>query len=164
MHHVETAAMKHLEHLCVEIGPRPVGSKENQAAADYIRRAFEAIGLEVEMQEFLCPLWEEIETQLEVGGEKLPAFANTWSPSCDVVATAVALGTVAELEAAELADRVGVLYGDLTTRTSPGAASYLDTTSFVRRPTMSWFSIAARIIHDTFRQIKGQLAIVNGHW
>jgi len=106
--------MKHLERLCVGIGPRPVGSKGNQAAADYIRRAFEATGLEVEMQEFLCPLWEKIETQLEVGGEKLPAFANTWSPSCDVVAPAVALGTVAELEAAELADRVGVLYGDLT--------------------------------------------------
>jgi aminopeptidase YwaD len=111
---LEAKVMKHLEHLCVEIGPRPVGSKANQAAADYIRRAFEATGLAVEMQEFLCPLWEEIETQLEVGGEKLPAFANTWSPSCDVVAPAVALGTVAELEAAELADRVGVLYGDLT--------------------------------------------------
>ena len=110
----KTAAMKHLEYLCVAIGPRPLGSKANQAAADYVQRAFEAAGLAVETQEFPCPLWEEVETHLEVGGERLTAFANTWSPPCDVTVPAVALGTVAELEAAELTGRIGILYGDLT--------------------------------------------------
>jgi hypothetical protein len=43
--------MKHLEHLCSKIGPRPVGSEGNQAAADYIKGVFEASGLEVEVQE-----------------------------------------------------------------------------------------------------------------
>ena len=120
MHNVETAAMKHLERLCVEIGPRPVGSKENQAAADYVRRAFESCGLDVEMQEFPCPVWEEKGTRLELNGERLVAAANAFSPPCDLAAPTVAMGTVAELEAAELRGRIGIMYGDLTKGTGLG--------------------------------------------
>ncbi|MDY6877671.1 MAG: M28 family peptidase [Chloroflexota bacterium] len=123
MESVEAKAMRHLEHLCVEIGPRPVGSKENQAAADYIQRVFEANGLEVEVQEFPCPLWKDKETRLELGGERLIAAANAFSPPCDVTAPPVAVGTVAELEAAILSGRIGVLYGDLTKGTGLGARS-----------------------------------------
>ena len=106
--------MRHLEHLCVEIGPRPVGSGGNQAAAEYIRSVFEASGLEVVAQQFPCPAWEEEETRLELDGRKLDAAANVFSPPCDVTAPAVVVGTEAELEAAELAGRIGILYGDLT--------------------------------------------------
>ncbi len=115
--------MKNLEKLCGAIGPRPLGSKANLAAADYVRQIFEAAGLAVETQEFPCPLWEEVETRLETGGEPLAAFANTWSPACDVTAPAVALGTVAELEAADLAGRIGLLYADLTKGHGMGARS-----------------------------------------
>jgi len=123
VHNVEATAMKHLEHLCVEIGPRPVGSKGNQAAADHIRSVFEATGLEVEMQEFPCPAWEEKDTRLELDGRRLDAAANAFSPPCDVTAPAVALGTEAELEAAELAGRIGIMYGDLTKGSGFGARS-----------------------------------------
>lgn len=41
-------AMEHLKHLCVDIGPRPVGSEMNRWAADYIAEVFAASGLEVE--------------------------------------------------------------------------------------------------------------------
>jgi aminopeptidase YwaD len=114
VHNVETAAMKHLEHLCVGIGPRPVGSGGNQAAADYIRNVFEASGLEVEAQQFPCPAWEEEETRLELDGHRLDAAANAFSPPCDVTAPAVVVGTEAELEAAQLAGRIGIMCGDLT--------------------------------------------------
>jgi aminopeptidase YwaD len=114
MSDVEATVMRHLEHLCVKIGSRPVGSKENQQAASYIQQVFEACGLEVARQEFPCPLWKEIDTQLDVGGERLHAVANTFSPPCDITLPAVGIGTVAELAAAELKDRIGVLYGDLT--------------------------------------------------
>lgn len=123
MRKANSTAIGHLEHLCVAIDPRPLGSKENQAAADYVRRVFETVDLEVEQQTFSCPLWEEVETSLEVGGEPLTAFANTWSLPCDVTVPAVALGTVAELEMADLAGRVGVLYGDLTRGHGYGARS-----------------------------------------
>jgi aminopeptidase YwaD len=110
---IENVAMQHLEHLCAEIGPRPVGSKANQAAAEYIRGVFEANGLEVDMQPFSCPTWEEAATYLELDGSVLDAFGNTFSPPCNVTAPTIALGTIAELEAADLVGRIGVLYGDL---------------------------------------------------
>jgi aminopeptidase YwaD len=111
---VEAAAMRHLERLCVEIGPRPIGSRRNQAATDYIQNIFEASGLGVELQEFPCPAWEAKETRLELDGDRLDAAANVFSPPCDVVAPAKTVGTMAELEAAELAGRIAVMHGDLT--------------------------------------------------
>jgi aminopeptidase YwaD len=115
--------MEHLEHLCVEIGPRPLGSAGNQAAADYIARVFESKHLDVEIQELNCPIWEAAESHLLVDGEPLMAAANTFSPPCDVRAGIVTLGTVAELEAAELTGSIGVMYGDLTKGTGYGARS-----------------------------------------
>lgn len=113
--------MRHLEHLCARIGPRPLGSRENLAAAEYIRQSFAALGLAVEEQAIDCPLWEALDTRLELDGEPLGALANTWSPPCDVTAPAVALGTAAELEAAALAGQIAILYGELTKEHGHGA-------------------------------------------
>jgi Zn-dependent M28 family amino/carboxypeptidase len=124
-----STAFRHLEHLCLEIGPRPVGSKSNFAAAEYIERVFQDCGLDVTLQEFPCPLWEETETHLNLDGKDLtcgdPAAsivtANAFSPPCDVTAPTLALGTVTELEEAELAGHIGLLYGELTKGTGIGA-------------------------------------------
>jgi aminopeptidase YwaD len=104
--------LKHLRRLC-EIGPRPLGSKENQLAADYIRGVLKNCGLGMESQEFPCPLWEEIRTELQAGQEKIMAVANSFSPPCDIIAPLVAVGSMAELESASLAGKIGLLYGDL---------------------------------------------------
>jgi Iap family predicted aminopeptidase len=111
---LENKAMQHLKQLCVDIGPRPSGSAGNHAAATYIRDVFQSAGLEVEEQRYDCPAWEHEETYLAVYGQPLAAAANAFSPSCDVVAPVVTVGTVAELEGAELTGRIGLLYGDLT--------------------------------------------------
>ncbi len=113
--------MRHLEQLSARIGPRPLGSRENLAAADYIRQTFAALGLAVEEQAIDCPLWEALDTRLELAGEPLEALANTWSPPGDVTAPGVALGTAAELEAAALAGHIAILYGDLTKEHGHGA-------------------------------------------
>ena len=123
MRDIAVEAMKHLEHLCVEIGPRPIGSEGNQAAANYIESTFETCGLEVEVQEIPCPAWEHEGTRLELDGERLDAAANAFSPPCDVAAPIVSAGTIAELEAANLSGRIGVLYGDLTKGTGLAARS-----------------------------------------
>jgi aminopeptidase YwaD len=68
----------------------------------------------VEAQRFECPAWQDDGTSLVLDGEQLEAAANAFSPPCDVSAPAVATGTLAELEAADLAGRIGILYGDLT--------------------------------------------------
>ncbi len=111
---METDLLKHLEHLAVDIGPRPGGSPANHQAAAYIQGVFQAAGLDVEMQEFSCPAWEHVDTRLELNGETLEAAANAFSQPCDVTVPAVAVGTVAELQATELNGRIGILYGDLT--------------------------------------------------
>lgn len=113
MHQMQTTLMKHLEELCVTIGPRPAGSAANHAAAAYIEQEFRATGLEVEEQRYDCTTWEHTETYLEIDSQPLPAAANMFSPSCDVAAPTVAVGTAAELETADLAGRIGILYGDL---------------------------------------------------
>lgn len=105
--------MQHVHHLAVEIGPRPVGSAANCAAGDYIASVFQNAGLQVEELRFDCPDWHHEETILEQGGERLAAGANTWSPPCDVTAPTVAACTLAELEAADLEGRIGLLYGEL---------------------------------------------------
>jgi aminopeptidase YwaD len=111
---MEAELTKHLNRLCVEIGPRPIGSPGDHAAAGYIQEVLLASGLDVEAQEFECPAWEDQGTDLILDGERVEAAANAFSPACNVSAPSVALGTVAELEAADLDGRVGVLYGDLT--------------------------------------------------
>jgi len=109
----ETILKHHLKELCVNIGPRPAGSAANHAAAKYIAEVLRETGLDVEEQRYKFTRWEHEETYLEVAGQPLTAAANMFSPSCDVTAPAVVAGTVAELEAADLAGCIGVLYGDL---------------------------------------------------
>ena len=111
---VKEQLMSHLKHLAADIGPRPSGSQGNHAAAAYIGDVFRGAGLQVEEQRYECPAWQDQETCLELAGERLEAAANVFSPPCDVSAPALAIGTVAELEAAELRGRIGILYGDLT--------------------------------------------------
>ncbi|HEX2986599.1 MAG TPA: M28 family peptidase [Chloroflexota bacterium] len=111
----ETETMSHLRRLC-EIGPRPIGSKANHAAAEYIRGVFRSAGLEVVDQTFQCPDWETRESWAEIEGLRLRAEANVFSPSVDVTAPTVALGSIPELERSELQGRIGVLYGDLAAR------------------------------------------------
>jgi aminopeptidase YwaD len=106
--------MEYLFHLSSEIGPRPGGSPANRAAAEYIRHQFELSNLEVEMQNFDCPQWEELSVRLSYEAGELEAAANAYSPPCQVSGQIVPISTVAELEKADLEGRIGLLYGDLT--------------------------------------------------
>lgn len=103
----------HVQRLAVEIGTRPGGSPANRAAAGYIRSIFEACGMDVEMQEIPFPAWEEAQTRLDIDGAHIAAVANAFSPCCDVTAPAVAVGTLAQLETAEISGRIAILYGEL---------------------------------------------------
>jgi aminopeptidase YwaD len=105
--------MAHLEALAVAIGPRPSGSPANAAAAAHIAGHFAASGLAVEEQAYEAPAWEDGGSRLTIAGRSLPCVTNPFSPPADVAGPAVAVGTLAELEAAELVGRVAVLYGEL---------------------------------------------------
>ena len=106
-------ALEHVEKLAVQIGSRPIGSKANIAAAEYISSVFRRNGLFVETQEISCPEWIVEQTSLELLGEMLEASANTFSPSCDLSAETIPVCTPAELELATFTDRILVFYGDM---------------------------------------------------
>lgn len=122
---IETKLTEHLVHIVAEVGARPAGSPANHAAAEYIGDVFRAAGLDVEGQRYECPAWQSGETRLELVDERLKAVANAFSPPCNVTAPVVPVCTVAELEAAELNGRIGLLYGDLTKAPLPAKSWFL---------------------------------------
>jgi aminopeptidase YwaD len=108
-----STTIHHLQTL-VGLGPRPIASPANQAAADYIRDAFCAAGLDVEEQPYAATAWEHRSTLLEQDGERLDCTANAFSLPCDVTAPVVPIASLAELEAAPAKGKILLLYGDLT--------------------------------------------------
>lgn len=110
---LEAQAVRHLTKLSAEIGPRPIGSRGNLAAAAYIHDVFADAGLQVSELRFDWPDWTAGETRLEVDGVALAAAANPFSPACEISAPTVPISTLAELEAASLQGKIGVMVGDL---------------------------------------------------
>ncbi len=105
----------HLKRV-VAFGPRPIGAASNLAAGEYIRGVFAGCGLDVEMEPYDCPYWEKGTAELECNGQKLAIFANPYSPNCDLRARTAACGTLAELQAAELAGKILLVHGVLATQ------------------------------------------------
>lgn len=116
---MKSSPMTHLFHLSSEIGPRPGGSAANETAAQYIEHVLSRCGFSVERQTFTCPTWVVYETYLEVNGEWVPAAVNPYSPPCDVTGAVVPVGTLAELNAADLSGQIALLYGHLVRRPLP---------------------------------------------
>lgn len=114
-------AFQHLRYLSETVGPRPLGSPALQQAGETLRDGLRAAGLQVSEQRLPVPLWEAFACTLEVDGEALPAYANTFSPACQVEAEYVPLAVLAELEAADLHGRIALLVGDLSWGTGHGA-------------------------------------------
>ena len=107
-------AWEHVRYLSAELGARMPASPNYQAASQYIEQHLRNCGLEVESQEWDAPAWQELETRLTVNGIELSAVANAFSPSCQVSTQLVPVGTLAELETAELTGKIGLLCGELT--------------------------------------------------
>ncbi len=118
--------MKHLEALLAN-GERPIGSPSNQAAGDYIRSVFLSAGMEVEEQPYPCTGWEHLSTRMTISGLARPAQANAFSPSCDAVGRITPVSTLAELEAADLTERIVLFYGDLAKQPVAPLAWFLST-------------------------------------
>ena len=114
MQNPKAIPMTHLNKLSAQLGPRAIGTPGNQAAASYIQDVFAACDMDVEVQEYACPAWEDLGASLTLDGEPLEVVANAFSPDCDVTAPLVAACSMAELEAADLTGRIGLLYGYLT--------------------------------------------------
>ncbi|HLE51169.1 MAG TPA: M28 family peptidase [Anaerolineales bacterium] len=113
---LQDEAIGHVRRLVSDISSRMIGSPGNHVAADYIAELFRKAGLSVEFQDFPCPDWAEEFTSLELGEETLEASANTFSPSCDVRAPTIAVGTYEELLSAGISGQIPIFYGELAQR------------------------------------------------
>jgi aminopeptidase YwaD len=110
---LQAELMAHLHKLSVEIGSRMMGTPADHAAADYVRQVFTEAGLAVDEHRWDCTYWTAEETVLEVDGQAFAAQANTFSLPCDVTLPTVGIGTEAELQAADLHGKIGIVYGEL---------------------------------------------------
>lgn len=111
---IERQAMAHAKHLCVDIGPRPVSSPGDRAAAGYIEDVFRDAGLAVKRQTFSCSAWDHQETVLELAGRRLEATANWRSLPCDVTGAILSVGALNALAQADLEGRIALLHGELS--------------------------------------------------
>ena len=106
--------MTHARRLSVNIGQRPAGSPQNQEAAEYIERIFRDAGLAVERQVFSCAAWEYEGMLLEQDGVRYEGEANWRSLPCDGMGKIVPVGTIEELEQADITGQVALLSGEIT--------------------------------------------------
>lgn len=110
---IKTTVERHLNKLCGEIGARATGSAANQQAVNYSAEIFETLGYEVTLQEFSCMDWQNDGAELVVDGQSVEIEAAEYSLPCEVAGKFVCVSTIEELAAADLTNKICVLYGDL---------------------------------------------------
>ncbi len=111
--HWPEKAEKYLNHLCLEIPGRRVGSKGNRKATDYFADRMGSFHFEIECPSFDCIDWSQDGAQLTVKGIDFEAQVSPYSLGCHVEAPLVAATTVKELENAEVAGNILLLRGDI---------------------------------------------------
>jgi aminopeptidase YwaD len=106
-------AQAYLHRLCVEIPSRRVGSEGNRAATGFFAEVAGAHGFQVETPEFRCIDWDEEGAHLAAGGEAFEVFASPYSLGIHAEAPLAVVSTVEELEAADAANRVLLVRGEI---------------------------------------------------
>ncbi|MDK2980252.1 MAG: aminopeptidase YwaD [Chloroflexota bacterium] len=111
-------AERHLNHLCITIPDRVVGSPGNQAASAYIREQLERCGARVQPQPFDCLDYRSGAIQLSAGpddaAEEFEAFISPYSLPCDLQAPLAQAASLDELRAGDFRGKLLLLSGELT--------------------------------------------------
>lgn len=113
MKNIKKNLARHMEKLCQEIGPRATGSAGNQAAVEYAAKTFRSLGYEVRLQEFPCMDWQNDGAELIVDGQSVEVEAAEYAMPCHVSGELVCVQTIEELAAADLTNKICMMYGEL---------------------------------------------------
>lgn len=113
MKSIKKSVAGHMEKLCQEIGPRATGSAGNKLAVDYAAEKFRLLGFDVQLQEFPCMNWQNDGAELFVDGQAVEVEAAEYAMPCDVSGELICVQTIQELQAADLTNKICVMYGDL---------------------------------------------------
>ena len=105
---------KILNHITVNIGERPTGSKSNRKVEIFARTYFENNDYITESQKFQCIDWINKGAELIFKGKKLTVKPSYYTTGCDLEAGYTVLSTVTELEKSHLQKKIAVLTGELT--------------------------------------------------
>jgi aminopeptidase YwaD len=111
--HLAARTSEHLQHLCVDIPGRSVGSQGNRDATAYVSAALRSLGWEVETPAFQCMDWSESGADLSVGATPFEVLPSPYTLPVLASAPLAVLNKVEELEAADLAGKIALLRGDL---------------------------------------------------
>ncbi len=103
-----------LNHITVNIGERPTGSKSNRKVETYAKTYFEKNDYITESQKFQCIDWINNGAELIINGKELTAKPSYYTTGCDLEADFIVLSTVSELENSQLQNKIAVLTGELT--------------------------------------------------
>ncbi|MBN1675056.1 MAG: M28 family peptidase [Kiritimatiellae bacterium] len=98
----------YLRQLVEEIGPRNMGSREDQAAIDCIAGLLREWGHDPRLHEVACPCWQHRETRLTLlaRAEEIPAQACQFSAACDIAGDIVPVDTPEAANNAPVAGKV----------------------------------------------------------
>jgi len=97
----------------VEIPGRRTGSEGNRAATGFFAGVVSALGWRTDCPEFACIDWRQEGADLIVGGERFEALVSPFTLGCVDRAPLALVSMVEELEAADLSDRIVLLYGEI---------------------------------------------------
>ncbi len=106
-------AAGYLHRLCLEIPGLRVGSDGNRAATDFFANLVSSFGFETECPAFECIDWTQSGANLAVESDVFQVQVSPYSLGCRVRALLAVVSTVAELEQADLRERVVLLRGEI---------------------------------------------------
>lgn len=109
-------AKSHLKVLCSEIGERRVGSEQNRKATAYAKKVLEAAGWQTESIELSVIDWKTDGATLTCNGQAFEVFSSHYSLGCSAQGELVAISTVAQLEQADIKDKIVLLYGEIASQ------------------------------------------------
>lgn len=96
-------------YLCEKIGPRPPGSRAEEAASLFIRDIFKNLGIEAEIESFESPSHKAVQSALKLaeGSVEFPSFPVLFSPAADAGGFLTVMGRN-EMKENSLKGRIGL--------------------------------------------------------
>lgn len=110
---LKTKAESYLNHLCLEIPTRRVGTAGNQAANAFLSKTFASFGFQVESQPFECIDWTQGGVSLSLNGEQFQVLVGPFSPGCRIHAPLAVVSKVEELALADIQGKILLLRGQI---------------------------------------------------
>ncbi len=111
--HLAKKAKKYLQHLCLEIPNRRVGSPGNQQATTFFGEVTESFGFNTTSNQFDCIDWTSGGASLESTNASFEVFTSPYALDCRVKAALAVATTLSELELVETTDKILLLRGEI---------------------------------------------------